>query len=49
MPVNITEVFVRQLMAQIDFLTKQKSTLTATVESMNQTKKRLNKKIKKLN
>lgn len=24
MPVNITEDFVRQLMAQVDFLTKQK-------------------------
>ena len=32
MPVNITEVFVRQLMVQIDFLTKQNSTLTATVD-----------------
>lgn len=28
MPVNITEEFVHQLMAQINFLTKQNSTLT---------------------
>ena len=37
MPVNITEEFVRQLMAQIDFLTKQNSTLTATIAELNQT------------
>ena len=48
MPVNITEVFVRQLMAQIDFLTKQNSTLTATVDSMNQTINGLNQTIKEL-
>lgn len=46
MPVNITEVFVRQLMAQIDFLTKQNSTLTAAVDSMNQTINGLNQTIK---
>lgn len=33
MPVNITEEFVRQLMAQVDFLTKQNRTLTATSQS----------------
>ena len=33
MPVNITEEFVRQLMAQVDFLTKQNRTLTATFRS----------------
>ena len=33
MPVNITEEFVRQLMAQVDFLTKQNRTLTATFGS----------------
>ena len=35
MPVNITEEFVRQLMAQIDFLTEQNNALSATVDSMN--------------
>ena len=48
MPVNITEEFVRQLMAQIDFLTKQDSALTATVDSMNQTITELNQTIKEL-
>ena len=48
MPVNITEDFVRQLMAQVDFLTKQNSTLTATVASMNQTINELNQTIKEL-
>ena len=48
MPVNITEEFVRQLMAQIDFLTKQNSALTATVDSMNQTITELNQTIKEL-
>ena len=33
MPVNITEEFVRQLMAQVDFLTKKNRTLTATFRS----------------
>lgn len=50
MPVNITEEFVRQLMAQIDFLTKQNSTLTATIAELNQTinelKEQLNKNSK---
>lgn len=46
MPANITEVFVRQLMAQIDLLTKQNSTLTAAVDSMNQTINGLNQTIK---
>lgn len=48
MPVNITEEFVRQLMAQIDFLTKQNSALTATVDSMNQTITELNQTITEL-
>ena len=48
MPVNITEEFVRQLMAQIDFLTKQNSALIATVDSMNQTITELNQTIKEL-
>ena len=48
MPVNITEEFVRQLMAQVDFLTKQNSTLTATVDSTNQTIIELNQTITKL-
>ena len=39
MPVNITEEFVCQLMAQVDFLTKQNNTLTATVVSMEQLNK----------
>ena len=46
MPVNITEDFVRQLMAQVDFLTKQNNTLTATVASMNQTINELNQTIR---
>ena len=48
MPVNITEDFVRQLMAQVDFLTKQNNTLTATVVSMNQKINELNQTIKEL-
>lgn len=48
MPVNVTEEFVRQLMAQVDFLTKQNRTLTATVDSMNQTINGLNQTIKEL-
>ena len=48
MPVNITEDFVRQLMAQVDFLTKQNNTLTATVVSTNQTINELNQTIKEL-
>lgn len=48
MPVNITEEFVRQLMAQIDFLTKQNNALTATVDSMNQTITELNQTIREL-
>ncbi|MCI7789621.1 MAG: DUF3450 domain-containing protein [Lachnospiraceae bacterium] len=48
MPVNITEEFVRQLMAQVDFLTKQNSSLTATVDSMNQTIAELNQTIREL-
>lgn len=36
MSVNITEEFVRQLLAQIDFLTAQNNVLAATVDSMNQ-------------
>lgn len=48
MPVNITEEFVRQLMAQVDFLTQQNSALTATVDSMNQTITELNQTIKEL-
>ena len=46
MPVNITEDFVRQLMAQIDFLTKQSSTLATTVDSMNPTITELNQTIR---
>ena len=49
MPVNITEDFVRQLMAQVDFLTKQNNTLTATVVSMNQTINELDQTINELN
>ena len=48
MPVNITEEFVRQLMAQIEFLTEQNSALSATVDSMNQTITELNQTIKEL-
>ena len=48
MPVNITEEFVHQLMGQIDFLTKQNSTLTATVDSMILTIAELNQTIKEL-
>lgn len=48
MPVNITKEFMRQLMAQIDFLTKQNSTLTATVDSINLTIAELNQTIKEL-
>ena len=47
MPVNITEEFVRQLMAQIDFLTKQNSTLTATIAELNQTIKELKEQLNK--
>ena len=49
MPVNITEDFVRQLMAQVDFLTKQNNTLIATVVSMNQTINELDQTINELN
>lgn len=48
MPVNITEEFVCQLMAQVDFLTKQNNTLAATVDSMNQTIAELNQTIREL-
>ena len=48
MPVNITEEFVRQLMTQVDFLTKQNNTLAATVDSMNQTIAELNQTIREL-
>lgn len=48
MPVKITEEFVRQLMAQIDFLTKQNSELTAAVDIMNQTIAELNQTIQEL-
>lgn len=48
MPVKITEEFVRQLMAQVDFLTKQNNTLAVTVDSMNQTIAELNQTIKEL-
>ena len=48
MPVNITEEFVRQLMAQVDFLTKQNNTLAAIVDSMNQTIAELNQTIREL-
>lgn len=48
MPINITEEFVRQLMAQIDFLTEQNSALTATVDIMNQTITELNQTIREL-
>ena len=48
MPINITVEFVRQLMAQIDFLTEQNSMLTATVDSMNQTIAELNQTIREL-
>lgn len=48
MPINITEEFVRQLMAQIDFLSKQNCALTATVDSMNQTITELNQTIREL-
>ena len=51
MPVNITEDFVRQLMAQVDFLTKQNNTLTATVDQtineLNQTIKELKEQLNK--
>lgn len=47
MPVNITEEFVCQLMAQIDFLTKQNSTLTATIAELNQTIKELKEQLNK--
>lgn len=47
MPVNITEEFVRQLMAQIDFLTKQNSTLTAIIAELNQTIKELKEQLNK--
>ena len=47
MPVNITEEFVHQLMAQIDFLTKQNSTLTATIAELNQTIKELKEQLNK--
>ena len=47
MPVNITEEFVRQLMAQIDFLTKQNSSLTATIAELNQTVKELKEQLNK--
>lgn len=47
MPVNITEEFVRRLMAQIDFLTKQNSTLTATIAELNQTIKELKEQLNK--
>ena len=47
MPVNITEEFVRQLIAQIDFLTKQNSALTATVKELNQTIKELKEQLNK--
>lgn len=49
MPVNITEEFVRQLMAQVDFLTKQNSALTATVDIVNQTIAELNQTFQELN
>ena len=48
MPVNITEEFVRQLMAQIEYLTAQNNALTATVDSMNQTIFELNQTIREL-
>lgn len=48
MPMNITEEFVRQLMAQIDFLSKQNCALTATVDSMNETITELNQIIREL-
>lgn len=48
MPVNITEEFVRQLMAQVDFLTKQNSALISTVDIMNQTIAELNQIIQEL-
>ena len=48
MPVNITEEFVRQLMAQIEYLTAQNNALTATVDSMNQTIIELNQTISEL-
>lgn len=47
MPVNITEEFVRQLMVQIDFLTKQNSTLTAIIAELNQTIKELKEQLNK--
>lgn len=47
MPVNITEEFVRQLIAQIDFLTKQNSTLTATIAELNQTIRELKEQLNK--
>ena len=51
MPVNITEEFVRQLIAliaQIDFLTEQNSALAATVDSMNLTIAELTQTINEL-
>ena len=45
MPVNITEEFVRQLMAQIDFLTEQNSALTAASDSMSRTIMELNHRV----
>ena len=49
MPVKITEYFVRQFMAQVGFLTKQKNTLTATGVSRNQTINELDQTINELN
>ena len=48
MPVDITEEFIRQLMAQIDFLMKQNKTLTVVVDRMNQTITKLNQTIGEL-
>ena len=47
MPVNFTEKFVRQLMEQIDFLTKQNNALTATIAELNQTIRELKEQLNK--
>ena len=47
MPVDITEEFVRQLMEQIDFLTKQNNALTATIAELNQTIRELKEQLNK--
>ena len=43
----LTNKYIHQLMAQIDFLTKQNSTLTATIAELNQTIKELKEQLNK--